>query len=61
MCKLWKSGVQTMHALQTVYGDNTLKKSAVYDWQNSSKMGKNSSTIKKEETTMQETFNFREC
>jgi ABC-type uncharacterized transport system permease subunit len=34
MCKLGKTGVDTLQALQIVYGDNALKKKAVYDWYN---------------------------
>ena len=32
MCKLGKSASETLSALQQVYGDTALKKSAVYDW-----------------------------
>ncbi|PNF22845.1 hypothetical protein B7P43_G18091 [Cryptotermes secundus] len=32
MCKLGKSASETQSALQQVYGDTALKKSAVYDW-----------------------------
>ena len=32
MCRLGKSASETLSALQQVYGDTALKKSAVYDW-----------------------------
>jgi transposase len=32
MCRLVKSASETLSALQQVYGDTALKKSAVYDW-----------------------------
>jgi hypothetical protein len=32
MCKLGKSASKTLSALQQVYGDTALKKSAVYNW-----------------------------
>ena len=32
MCRWGKSASETLSALQQVYGDTTLKKSAVYDW-----------------------------
>jgi len=32
MCRLEKSASETLSALQQVYGDTALKKSAVYDW-----------------------------
>ena len=31
-CRLGKSASETLSALQQVYGDTALKKSAVYDW-----------------------------
>jgi transposase len=32
MCRLGKSASETLSALQQVYGDTALKKSAFYDW-----------------------------
>ena len=32
MCRLGKSASETLSALQQVYGDTAVKKSAVYDW-----------------------------
>lgn len=32
MCRLGKSASETLLALQTVYGDDSLKKTAVYEW-----------------------------
>ena len=32
MCRLGKSASEMLSALQQVYGDTALKKSAVYDW-----------------------------
>jgi len=32
MCRLGKSASETLSALQQVYSDNALNKSAVYDW-----------------------------
>ena len=32
MCRLGKSASETLSALQQVYGDTALQKSAVYDW-----------------------------
>jgi hypothetical protein len=32
MCRLGKFALETLSALQQVYGDKTLKKSKVYDW-----------------------------
>jgi hypothetical protein len=39
MCKLGKSASKMVSALQQVYGDTALKKSAVYDWFSSFKNG----------------------
>jgi hypothetical protein len=38
VCTLWKSAAETLQALQTVYGDNALKK-IVYDWYNCFRSG----------------------
>jgi transposase len=40
VCKLGKSASETQSALQQVYGDTALKKSAVYDWFSRFKNGK---------------------
>jgi hypothetical protein len=32
ICRLGKSGAEMVQALQTVYGDNAFKRTAVYDW-----------------------------
>jgi hypothetical protein len=39
MCKLGKSASETLMALQRVYGDTALNKSAVYDWFSRFKIG----------------------
>jgi hypothetical protein len=42
MCKLGKSAAQTQQTLDTVYSDNALKKSAMYDGYNRFKSGQES-------------------
>jgi FPC/CPF motif-containing protein YcgG len=41
MCKLGKSAVETLQALQTVYGDNVLKRQLCVTGTAASKVGKN--------------------
>ena len=49
MCRLGKSASETLLALQTVYGDDSLMKTAVYEWFSRFKDGQESLEDEREE------------